>query len=144
LQVLASVDKAANILVWRTSVELVPEQRTQRVERDGQVEERTYVVHVPITRQVKRSFPSKEVQAFATDGKQIDSKKLADLLHKPTVVLVSADGRPVDPFYLQIIKDGTVVLVIRGFKDEGTPVPRIERPVPFPRPADPKNPFFRG
>jgi hypothetical protein len=147
LQVLAGMDKAGNVLLWQTSVKLVPEQRTQRIDRGGgKVEERTYVVQVPVTRQVQRRFPSKDVEAFGTDAKKVDAKKLAELLDKKTVVLVSADGRPVDPFYLQIIKEGTVILVIRGFKDEGTPVPvpRIDRPFPLPRPADPKNPFFRA
>jgi hypothetical protein len=141
VQVVAGVDKAGNLLVWRTTTELVPEQRTQRVERDGKVEQRTVVVYVPVTRQTKRSFPSKDVQAFGTDGKPIEPKKLAELLQKPAAVLVSADGRPVDPFYLQIIKEGTVVLVIRGFEGQGAPLPRIDRPLP--RPDDPKNPFFR-
>jgi hypothetical protein len=144
-QVLAQVDKDGNVLVWQTSVNMVPEQRTKQVERDGRVEQITYVVLVPVTRQVKRSFASKEVQAFDTDGKKVDPKKLAELLKKQTVVLVSADGRPVDPFYLRIIKEGTAVLVIRGFKDEGqaAPVPDLKRPVPvLPRPPDPRNPFL--
>src|SRR5262249_26565639 len=53
------------------------------------------------------------VQAFDTKGKRIESKKLLDLLKKKTTVLVSADGRPVDPFYLQLVKDSTVVLILQ-------------------------------
>jgi RNA polymerase sigma factor (sigma-70 family) len=51
------------------------------------------------------------VPAYDTAGKRIDAKKLAQLLEKETPVLVSADGKKVDPFYLHVVKEGTVILV---------------------------------
>jgi len=59
-----------------------------------------------------------DVQAFDTKGKRIEAKKLPDLLKKKTAVLVSADGQPVDPFYLQLVKDGTVVLILQPASKE--------------------------
>jgi uncharacterized protein (TIGR03067 family) len=54
----------------------------------------------------------KEIQAFDTRGKRIEAKSLRILLKENTDVLVSADGRPVDPFYLRLVKEGTVVLLL--------------------------------
>jgi hypothetical protein len=51
------------------------------------------------------------VPAYDTAGKRIDAKQLAQLLEKETPVLVSADGKIVDPFHLQVVKEGTVILV---------------------------------
>ena len=51
---------------------------------------------------------ARQVKAFGTDGKEIDAKKLARLLAKETPVLVSADGKPIDPFYLRVVKEGTL------------------------------------
>lgn len=60
----------------------------------------------------------KYVQAFDTKGKPITAKRLRALLKKQTDVLVSADDRPVDPFYLRLIKEGTVVLILQPAKEE--------------------------
>jgi hypothetical protein len=48
--------------------------------------------------------------AYDRSGKEIDAKRLAQLLAKPTVVLQSVDGKPVDPFYLRTVKEGTLIL----------------------------------
>jgi hypothetical protein len=50
-------------------------------------------------------------EAFDTSGKAIERKALTDLLKKETPVLVATDGKKVDPFYLRVVKEGTVVLV---------------------------------
>src|SRR5437763_14172585 len=48
--------------------------------------------------------------AYDRSGKAVDAKRLATLLAKPTVVLQSVDGKPVDPFYLRTVKEGTLIL----------------------------------
>jgi hypothetical protein len=90
----------------------------------GQAVTRTIEVAVPTVTVMKKVVPLASVQAHGTDGKPIDAKRLRELLVSGTAVLVSADGQPVDPFYLRLLKDGTVILVI-GEKSDA--------PVPFPR-----------
>jgi hypothetical protein len=53
-----------------------------------------------------------KVRAYDTHGKRMDSKVVANLLGAESPALASADGRPVDPLHLRLIKDGVVVLVL--------------------------------
>ena len=47
------------------------------------------------------------------DGKNVSADRLAELLQEAKHVLVTTDGKKLDPFYLKIIKkEGTIVLVI--------------------------------
>jgi hypothetical protein len=56
-------------------------------------------------------LPAKYVEAYTVDGKAISAEKLAPMLQKEHTVLVSMDGKKVDPFYLQLYKEGTIILV---------------------------------
>ncbi len=53
----------------------------------------------------------KAIRFFGSDGKEIDLAKAVTALQKPTAVLLSSDGKPVDPHYLRMFKEGTLVLV---------------------------------
>src|SRR5262249_8888547 len=65
-------------------------------------------------------MPADVVEAFTVDGEAragltgIELAKLKELLAKERMVLVALDGRKVDPFYLQLYKEGTIVLVPPG------------------------------
>lgn len=54
----------------------------------------------------------KHVHGYGIDGKRIEVKSIAERLKREIPVLVSMDGKPVDPFYLQLIKEGALVLVL--------------------------------
>jgi hypothetical protein len=56
-------------------------------------------------------LPALCVEAFTVDGKAIAAEKLATLLTKERTVLVALDGKKVDPFLLELYKEGTIVLV---------------------------------
>ena len=56
-------------------------------------------------------LPAKYVEAYTLDGKAIAPEKLATLLSKEKTVLVAMDGKKVDPFFLELYKEGTIVLV---------------------------------
>jgi hypothetical protein len=56
-------------------------------------------------------LPAKDVEAYSVDGKKISAETLATLLAKDRPVLVATDGKKVDPFLLQLYKEGTIVLV---------------------------------
>jgi hypothetical protein len=56
-------------------------------------------------------LPAKAVDAYTADGTAIKKEKLSEMLAKERAVLVSLDGKKVDPFLLQLYKEGTIVLV---------------------------------
>jgi hypothetical protein len=59
-----------------------------------------------------QDYAAAEVQAYQAFEGPVGRKKLAELLARETPVLVSADGKKVDPFHMQVIKRGTLVLVV--------------------------------
>lgn len=73
--------------------------------------------HAPATiRQSNRSettqeFDAANVQGYTVAGEEIPADELAKRLAQETPVLVSADGRAVDPEYLKIIREDAVILV---------------------------------
>src|SRR5262249_1589155 len=83
---------------------------TTKIKKDGE-EKEAYYYEPDVTVHSKR-FESTDVKVSNASGKVIDTKDAQKLLLKRTVVLVSADGRKVDPFYLQIVKESTLVLVV--------------------------------
>lgn len=77
------------------------------------------------------THPASEAQAFDSDGHRISPKDLARLLREERPVLLSANGKKVDPFYLGFMKEGTLVLVLP---------PRIAMPSPPAAPPPPTAP----
>jgi hypothetical protein len=54
---------------------------------------------------------ARHVEAYSVDGKAISAETLATLLAKERTVLVAMDGKKVNAFYLQLYKEGTIILV---------------------------------
>jgi hypothetical protein len=76
------------------------------------------------------------VKVYTAGGKEVNAKDLPDKLKQQTIVLLSHDGKKVDPFYLKIIKPDTLILV---------PPPPVlapvgTAPVPEPLPEKPAKP----
>jgi hypothetical protein len=92
-----------------------------------------------ISREHVMLVDTKHVQAYGVDGKRIETKSVEERLKKEIPVLVSANGQPVDTFHLQLIKEGTLVLVL--FERDGVPrlpvLPNVDRvavPPSYPTP----------
>ena len=47
-------------------------------------------------------------------GKKQTEKEVLAALAKPMTVLISSDGKDVDPYYLQIVRPNTLVIVVKG------------------------------
>ncbi|HKB40998.1 MAG TPA: hypothetical protein VKD72_31515 [Gemmataceae bacterium] len=144
-QIVLAVLKDGKCEVTYPAMVMVPvtreEVRTRVVNVDGK--------QVPVQEKVAvTSYQSRHVtttldrpRAFDRSGKEVDAKRLAELLKKPAVVLLSSDGKPVDPFYMRTIKEGTLTLVAAvGAKPAA--LPPVDRPPPPPRdtpkPVEPK------
>src|SRR5262249_25048441 len=72
-----------------------------------------------ISREHVMLVDTKRVHAYGVDGKRIETKSVEERLKKEIPVLVSANGQPVDPFHLLLIKEGTLILVL--FERDGVP-----------------------
>jgi RNA polymerase sigma factor (sigma-70 family) len=57
-------------------------------------------------------YPLKEVKVYDTRGNEVQPEKLSGLLKGEVYVLVSADGKPVDPLFLRLVKEGTLVFIL--------------------------------
>jgi hypothetical protein len=134
LQVVAQLDKDGNILIHQTLPELRTETLERLVNKDGRQVKETYtvtkIVHVPVI----HKLAAKTVQVYRADGKMVDPKALPKLLKKPTTVLVTIDGQMADPFYLQILKEGTLILVPPAVKV--LPAPEVKPAEPLKKPSE--------
>ena len=116
---------------------LIPENRTetrQRIVIGGRHSNWCPIrVTVVVYRTVLQPVQVDKAQFYDTAGKEIDAPRAARLLSKQQVVLVSADNKPLDPFYLRTVKEGT--LIVRRPMTSGPPVaPDLSRPIPQPLP----------
>jgi RNA polymerase sigma factor (sigma-70 family) len=103
--------------------------------RDG-TEQKVATYQVQRT-ETQRAYKAEELRAYGTDGERLGVKAMMRRLRQEVPVLLSADGREVDPLHLQLIKDGTVILVLPVQVGELTP--DLARPIgpvaPPPAPA---------
>jgi hypothetical protein len=83
---------------------------TERARRPGQEGEDRATVYVPVERLITLSLDLNATPVYALDGKRLDVKELPERFRKETPVLVSQDGKMVDPFHLQLIKEGTLIV----------------------------------
>jgi hypothetical protein len=113
-QVLASIDGKGKLTITSVSsgcfgsVSREHTVQAQEAKGMGKVPVKVKVASLVVT---TAELPARFVEAYTTDGKAISTETLANLLAKERTVLVALDGKKVDPFYLQLYKEGTIVLV---------------------------------
>jgi hypothetical protein len=111
-QVLAKIDGKGNLVI--TSVTCAcygPAQQEHTVtvgDPKAKVPVKVKTASVIVT---TAELPARHVEAYSVDGKTISAETLTTLLAKEKTVLVAMDGKKVDPFYLQLYKEGTIILV---------------------------------
>jgi hypothetical protein len=99
-------------------------------ERDGRPEKRTAYEETRV--EGMQRWDAADVRAFGVDGKRLDAETLAGRLREETAILVSADGKDVDPFHLQLTKEGTVILVLPIVTPVAPPPPAPAVPPKYP------------
>ena len=72
------------------------------------------------TMEYKPAF--KEIDAFDPKGKKLTADEVVKRIKPGSVVLVSVDEKPVDPAYLSIVKDDTVILAGVVVRAEAVPI----------------------
>jgi RNA polymerase sigma factor (sigma-70 family) len=127
--VLARVDKNGVLIVRRPVATYRPTQSI--VKRPGQ-DDQIVTTYELIMGEQEKEFELSQVQVVGTNGKPLTPEMVRALLEKERPVLVSADGKPVDPFYLQVIKENTPILVL---PEEAPVVPPVPTLPPGPPPT---------
>ena len=69
-------------------------------------------VHQTTSVTVTRVLPVADVHVWGLDGKPVQAATVPELQGKWTPAVISADGNAVDPFFLQLIRQGTLVLAL--------------------------------
>jgi hypothetical protein len=124
--VLASMDKEGRIAI--TMIFMVPKKR-----------EDFAAGYRMVPNKVTKAFKAEEIQAYDSAGKKIDARDLPNKLEKEVLALGSANGKEVDPGYLRLVKEGTLIFVFPPFQPERTATPLEELPLD-PRKRLPRNP----
>jgi hypothetical protein len=132
----ASIDSEGGFQLLESTTEYVQQQRQRTVVVGGQTQTVTETVMVPVMRMIQRKVDGENVEVCGVDGKKIDPDEVRKLAGKTLPVLVSSDGKPVDPFFLRLAREGTLVLVISAKEPKPVPVPKTDRPKPVPRDKD--------
>jgi hypothetical protein len=119
--------KGSRLTVWRKTITYKPVTRILP-ERASSVTsyEQTNAL-------LATDYAVEKVKAYDTRGKVVETKKLHGLLKGEVVVLVSADGKPVDPLYLRLVKEGTLVFVLPASLTPQPAAPPLAAPPPAPR-----------
>jgi hypothetical protein len=101
---------------------------TVEVEVNGKVEKRTeYVPEIRVETQTSK-WMYRDLQGYGRDGgEMLDEKTLCKRLARETPVLVSADNKLIDPFYLKMLGENGVGLVLPPKKAEPKPDDRPRR-----------------
>jgi hypothetical protein len=123
--VVGQVDAKGNLVVHVTYEVIVPVLTKVEVIVDGKKEIRDVPVARKEVRQTTQTHDLSRAIVTNARGKKIAADELAKLLSRPRPVVLATTGRAVDPGYLGLLKDDTIVIVVPA--PAGIPVPK-ERP----------------
>ncbi len=137
----AVVDKKGQLILRRPVVYYQPITRFIRPGKDAPLAPVTSY-ELRITQQVT-FHNAQDVPVMELDGKRIEPKALMKRLQSEVPVLIAPNGRPVDPYYLGAIKEGTIILIPRVDPDRPVlpsafaepPAPPLTPPTPLTPPA---------
>jgi hypothetical protein len=122
-----TLDDDGNPVIEDTVTRYVTEARERTVVVNGKEQRERYTVAVPTTTTTRQPLTGKGVQVYTADGKKVAAKDIAARISGPTPVLLSTDGKMVDRFYLRLVRDTTLVVVM---PQPAVPVPGVAPPPP--------------
>lgn len=118
LVVARAEEQDGDVAVKLTTPEFRPETRTRTVQRDGKQFEEAYTVYAIAIREI--ALKGDDVQAYRKDGTPVPVAELPRLLARPTQVLLATQGK-IDPYFLGLVRDDALMLVVEGAKFFGRP-----------------------
>jgi uncharacterized protein (TIGR03000 family) len=127
---LASMTDMGQMEIAYVDFRAIPYTTTTKQSVNGKAEQRTMTAYKWLPEERTRKLDMKDVRAFDMTGQPIDMSELTRLLRYRTVVALTPDGK-VDPFYLQTMKEGTLILAVPD--ERTTPLPELELPHAIPQ-----------
>jgi RNA polymerase sigma factor (sigma-70 family) len=118
------------LTVWRRTISYKPVTRNLP-DRAG-----TVTSYEQINALLATDYAVEEVKVCDTRGQVIAQKKLPALLKGEMYVLVSADGKPVDPLHLRLVKEGTLVFMLPASLTPQPAIPPVAIPPSAPAVTD--------
>jgi hypothetical protein len=109
------------ILVNRT-VRFMPEEVTRKGNRDGNADTTTQTKLLPVYEEQVGEVPLDSAQVSEAGGKQLSREDILKRVAVGTIVVISADGKPVDPAYLKTLANDTLVIVSPAFAMQASQV----------------------
>src|SRR5687767_3269899 len=99
----------ATLFVTLLAVAAPVKQPPEKIKVGDKEETREIMTIELVTEEVAVEIDGEKMQVYKADGKKVDPKDIKGLFKGQTPVLVSADGKPVDPFYLRLAKEDTLI-----------------------------------
>jgi hypothetical protein len=94
------------------TVRFVAEEVIRQVKQDGKVEEATETIHKPVYEEkMVGSIALDSADVFEAGGKKLSSDEVWKRVAVGAAVVVSADGKKVNPAYLRALAKDTLVFV---------------------------------
>lgn len=104
-------DKSINLL--ETIVKIVPFEQVRKVEKNGMVvEEKFTAFKQELVQQILRVAITKETEVYDAGNNRLADAEIWKRLKTGVPILLSADGRKVDPAYLGIVKKDAIIVAI--------------------------------
>jgi TIGR03009 family protein len=138
VNVLAKMDKDGQI-IFRWPITYY-EPKTAWVKRGADETDQPVTTYVATTREESRALDVAQVRVVGTDGKRIEAKALPGLLRKEIPVLVSHGGMKIDPMYLRVVKEDTLIFILPLEPAPAVPAPRPPPTAPAPVPPSGNSP----
>jgi len=106
----ASIDEQSQVKL-RQTIGVTAKHRTRAVE--GSLAENAPVdIQLMVNAEVTQLIPDEAVQAFDLDGKPVAREAWTRQLKAEAPVVISSGDGPVNPYFLQFVKPGTLVLAV--------------------------------
>jgi hypothetical protein len=105
------LDAGGRPLLVHRVMSFIPQVQEYTVNVGNRVEKRQRTVMVPVLRQVKVKLAAEGVRIVTAGGKRIEPRNLDAVLKRMTPVLVSSDGKDVDPFYLRLLRADALIVI---------------------------------
>ena len=116
--------------------DLSSETALREEEVDGVKKQVPVSIEVETITDVERKYPQNLVKIYRADKKPLAEDEIARLKDSERCVLVSSDGKEVDPKYLKIVKPEALIVVAPMTPNQSPLPPAVGAPpIPVPAPA---------
>jgi hypothetical protein len=121
---LAVIDEQGRLRLSEVAAVMLPVEES--VQRDAHGGADFVTRYAAVTQITESLLDHAATPVYGTDGKRIDAKKLPELLRKEIAVLIAKDGKMVDPFYLRLIKEGSLIVAPPVAPSVSLPPPTVD------------------